>query len=361
MAAPILVLGATGGFGGAVTRELLGRGHPVRALVRDVARGRRRLPAHPDLAIVLGDAADASALGQAAQGCRAIVHAVNYPYHQWAPAMERITAAVIAAARGAGAIIVFPGNVYGLPAGAALAEDTPNRPLTRKGMLRVRLEDALRLAAGDGTRCLVVRAGDYFGPTVRNGLVDGIFGRAARGRSMRALGDLSVAHQWAFAPDLARAAVDLLGVAARLQPFDVVHFAGHVVAPHRELFDRVARVAGHPRLKVRRIPFRALRLAALVNPVVRELMEMRYLFEHAVILDGARLRALLPDYADTPLDDAIRATVAELSRRPRRRVMPAPSRAAGPGRLALPAGREGLRRAAHPPAAVPDARPAPRP
>src|SRR5262245_36018361 len=140
MAAPVLVLGATGGFGGAVTRELLGRGHPVRALVRDVARGRRGLPQHPDLSLVLGDAADAAALHQVAQGCRVIVHAVNYPYHRWEPAMERVTAAAIAAARGTGATILFPGNVYGLPVGTDLAEDTPDRPRSRKGALRVRLE-----------------------------------------------------------------------------------------------------------------------------------------------------------------------------------------------------------------------------
>jgi hypothetical protein len=52
-----------------------------------------------------------------------------------------------------------------------------------------------------------------------------------------------------------------------------------------------------------------VQLGGLVNPVMRELMEMRYLFEQAVVLDGARLRQLLPDYADTPLDEAIRATL----------------------------------------------------
>jgi uncharacterized protein YbjT (DUF2867 family) len=37
---PILVLGATGGQGGAVTDALLERGAPVRALVRDPASSR---------------------------------------------------------------------------------------------------------------------------------------------------------------------------------------------------------------------------------------------------------------------------------------------------------------------------------
>jgi nucleoside-diphosphate-sugar epimerase len=312
MSAPVLVLGATGGFGGAVTRELLRRGHPVRAVVRDVARSRRVLPEHPDLTLVVGDAADGATQNQAVQGCRVVVHGVNYPYHRWTPAMARVTATVIAAARSVGATILFPGNVYGLgPApGARLTEEAPARPTTKKGALRVKLEAALREATADGrARVVIVRAGDFYGPTVRNSLVDAIFGNAARGRTMRALGDLSHAHQWAFVPDLARAAVDLLGVAGRLDPFDVVHFEGHVISPHRGLFERVARLAGKPRLPVRTIGFRTLRVAALVKPVVRELLELRYLFEHGVVLDGSRLRALLPDYADTPLDEAIAATL----------------------------------------------------
>ncbi len=312
MSAPVLVLGATGGFGGAVTRELLRRGYPVRAVVRDVTRSRRVLPDHPDLTLVVGDAADADTQSQAVQGCRVIVHGVSYPYHRWVPAMERVTATVVAAARSVGATILFPGNVYGFGPQTAgrLAEDAPDRPTTRKGAVRVGLEAALRKATSDGrARALVVRAGDFYGPTVRNGLVDPIFGNAARGRTMRALGDLDRAHQWAFAPDLARAAVDLLGVAGRLRPFDVVHFEGHVVSPHRELFQRVARLAGKPRLRVRTVRFGTLKVAGLLKPVARELLELRYLFEQAVILEGSRLRQLLPGYVDTPLDEAIRLTL----------------------------------------------------
>src|SRR5688572_22227090 len=67
-----LVLGATGGIGGAVTRGLLARGWQVRALHRDAASRMAR----PGLRWVQGDATDARAVSAAATGVRLIVHAV---------------------------------------------------------------------------------------------------------------------------------------------------------------------------------------------------------------------------------------------------------------------------------------------
>jgi nucleoside-diphosphate-sugar epimerase len=311
-APPILVLGASGSFGGAVAQELLRRREPVRALVRDPEKARRALGESPDLELIEGDVQDETALARAAEGCRAVVHGVNYRYDRWVPHMRTATTSVIAAARAAGAIILFPGNVYGLGAqtGRLLDEATPDAPCSRKGALRVELESALRAATDDGrTRVLVLRAGDYFGPTVRNGLVDPIFGNAARGRTVWALGDLSIAHQWAFVPDLASAAVDALAIAPRLPRYEVIHFAGHLVTTQRDFLRLVAHVAGHPTLPIRAIPWWLLRLAGMFNGVVRELLEMRYLFDRAVILDDTRLRRLWPGHRDTPLPEAVRLTL----------------------------------------------------
>jgi nucleoside-diphosphate-sugar epimerase len=308
-----LVLGATGSFGGGVARELLRRSRPVRALVRDAGTGRRALGEHPALTLTQGDVQDPVAVTRVAEGCRVIVHGVNYPYDQWVPDMERATTNIIAAARAAGATILFPGNVYGLgpQTSAPLTEAAPNEPRSRKGALRVTLEESLRQAAADGrTRVIVLRAGDYFGPTVRNGLVDPIFGNAARGKTIKAIGKLAIAHQWAFIPDLARAAIDLLDLAQSLAPFEVVHFAGHVANPQREFLRLVAAQAGRPELAIRRIPMWMLRVVGLWDGVVRELWELRYLFEESVVLDGAKLHRLLPGYADTPIDLAVRATLA---------------------------------------------------
>jgi nucleoside-diphosphate-sugar epimerase len=306
------VLGASGSFGGAVAQELLRRHEPVRALARHPETARRALGESPDLDVIEGDVQDAPAVARAADGCRAVVHGVNYPYDRWVPAMETATANVIAAARAARAGILFPGNVYGLGAqtGRLLDEDAPDAPCSRKGALRSKLERSLREATGDGrTRVLVLRAGDYFGPTVRNGLVDPIFGRAARGKAMQALGDLSIAHQWAFVPDLAAAAVDALAIAPRLAPYEVIHFAGHLATSQRDFLRLVAVTAGYPRLPIRSVPWWVLRVVGLFNGVVRELIEMRYLFDRTVILDDTKLRRLLPGHRDTALPDAVRLTV----------------------------------------------------
>jgi len=305
-----LVLGATGSFGGGVAAEMAGRGWTVRAVARDPAKG-KRIHGETPIEWIQGDVQDAAGLRKAAEGASVVVHGVNYPYDRWIPAMETATANIAAAAEAAGAVVLFAGNVYNLgdQPGAPLAEDAPHRPHTKKGKLREKLERYLeeRTHAG-GLRVLIVRAGDYFGPTVRNGLVDPVFGNAARGKGMQVLGKPDIPHQWAYIPDVARASVDLLE--RDLEPFETVNFAGHVAEPNRAFLRRVAEAAGHPDLGIRTIPWWVLRVMALGNGVIRELLEMRYLFDHSIVLDGAKLRRLLPGYRDTPVEETIRATVA---------------------------------------------------
>jgi nucleoside-diphosphate-sugar epimerase len=310
---PVLLLGASGSFAGALGLELMQRGRPLRALARDPAKLERRFGGAGRLEIVAGDAEDESVLIRAAAGCAVIVHAINYPYHLWKAHMDRVTANVVAAARAAGATILFPGNVYGLgpPRGAPFNEAAAMRPNTAKGALRVGLESEMAVAAETGDiRLLNLRAGDYFGPTARNAYIDRIFGNAAEGRPIEVFGRLDVPHQWAYLPDLARVAADLLDLGDRLAPVETVNFAGHLVPTTRVFLRDVARAAGHPDLAIRRIPWWLLRAAGLGSPLIREVVEMRYLFDEALILDDPRRRALLPDFKPTPLEDALRATIA---------------------------------------------------
>jgi len=332
---PALILGATGSFGGAVAREWASRGGRVRAVARNAALAEAALAGIPDVEVIAGDVQDARQLRAAAEGCGVIVHGVNYPYDRWVPYMHTATLNVIAAARSSGARVLFPGNVYGYGAQTAepLAEDAPMQPNSRKGRFRVRLEETLAEAtrepeaapeSGAGgaggveednetppppIRVLVVRGGDYFGPTVHNELQDWVFGRARQGKAQTVFGALKAAHEYLYVPDLARAAVDLLALGDRLVAFEVVNVPGHVAESQRAFCADVARLAGHAGLRAKAMPWWMVRLVGLINGPARELIEMGYLFEGPVRLDGAKLRTLLPEFAATPLDDAIRATL----------------------------------------------------
>jgi len=100
-----LILGATGGIGGAVAETLLRRGWTVRALHRDPATAAVRLGqrgVRPSW--VAGDAMDSASVTAAARGASLIVHAVNPPgYRNWGKLVLPMLDSTILAASETGA------------------------------------------------------------------------------------------------------------------------------------------------------------------------------------------------------------------------------------------------------------------
>lgn len=306
----ILVAGATRGFGEALALAARTAGLPVRALVRNPARAPGALTA-AGVELVQGDALVPAEVRAATVGCSHVVHAINVPYPRWAAVMERATTNLVAAAEEAGAELVFPGNVYGLAPrfGVPLDEDHPHRPVSRKGALRVRLEARLRASAESGRgRVLIVRANDFYGPTVRNGGVDLLFANALAGKRLVTFTPADVPHEMAYVPDLARATVALMQLEDR-PGFDVFHLAGHVTASWRDFLGVLAECAGVP-LRFRVLPPWMIRLGGLFDPMIRELGELTYLHRHPLLLDDAKFRARVPHFRATPLRAALEETVA---------------------------------------------------
>ncbi len=308
-----LVLGATGGIGGEVARQLRDDGWQVRALRRGPATA-----AAPDdgMTWLQGDAMNRADVRQAAEGCDAIVHAVNPPgYRRWAELVLPMIDNSIAAATAVGATLVLPGTVYnyGPDAFPLVDEDAPQRPLTRKGAIRVELERRLRLACDAGARVIVVRAGDFFGPRAGNNWFSQ--GVVKPGQPVTAIGlpgDPGVGHQWSYLPDVARTMVELLDRRDALPPFAAFHMAGHWDSDGMQMAAAIRRVVerhgGRP--KVRAFPWWLARLASPFVPTLRELLEMRYLWRRPLRMRNDRLVALLGQEPHTPLDEAVEATLA---------------------------------------------------
>jgi nucleoside-diphosphate-sugar epimerase len=312
----VLIIGATGSFGGHAAAALIKHGWTVRALARDPAAAKIKAGPRMPIDWVRGDAMNGADVLAAASGVGVIVHAANPPgYRNWRGLAGPMLAATIAAAKAEGARIVFPGNVYNYApdSGAAIAEDAPQAPVTRKGAIRVAMEHALRAAADDGARVLIVRAGDFFGPAAPNsGLGWLTTRRGGRVRSVYAPGPVEVGHAWAYLPDLAETTARLLDREADLADFEVFHFAGHWLASGDALAAAIRRVCGAPNLPVRPFPYLAIWALAPFVETFRELLEMRYLWRSPIGLDGGKLEAFLGDAPMTSLDAAVRATLANL-------------------------------------------------
>lgn len=306
-----LVIGATGGLGGELADQLVAGGWRVRALHRDPERARAQT-GRTGLEWVKGDASIEADVVRAAEGATVLVHGANTPgYRNWGALHKPMLDSSIAAARASGARILFPGAVYnfGPDAFPTLREDQPQKPVTRKGAIRVKLEQALRDAADTGVRSLVVRAGDFIAKKPgTNWLSQGM---VKSGRPISSLvypGPLEVAHGWVYLPDLAETFVRLLEAPDRLDSFEVFHMRGHAVTGHE--FVAALQAASGRKISVQRLPWFAVAAASPFNETFRETLELRYLWDGPVLMDNAKLVAHLGAEPQTPLIEALRIALA---------------------------------------------------
>jgi nucleoside-diphosphate-sugar epimerase len=305
-----LVLGATGGIGRPVARLLAARGWTVRALHRDPPSVEGSEP----FDWVQGDALAPADVALAARGVGVIVHAVKpRQYRDWHRFVLPMIDNTIAAADGAR--IVMPGNVYnyGSSAGSLIAEDAPQHPETRKGVLRVEMERRIAAAAEDGrSRGLVLRAGDFFGPGAGSSWFSEAMVRPGRRpRVVRNPARPGVGHQWVYLPDLAETMADLIEL-EHLPPMARFHMDGHWDPDGSEMAAAIVRCLGEPAIPVRQLPWWIISLASSISPDMRELAELKYLWERPVRLDNTLLLSTLGHEPRTPIDDAVRATLAYL-------------------------------------------------
>ena len=305
-----LILGATGGVGGETARALIAHGWQVRALTRTPRA------AQPGITWLAGDAMDAAAVLDAAHGVDAIVHAVNPPgYRNWSRLVLPMLDNSIAAAQAVGARLALPGTIYNYDVGtiAVAMVDSPQQPVTRKGAIRVAMEQRIEAACRGGMRAVILRAGDFFGPRPGGSWLSQSM--VTPGKPVTAItypGDRGIGHSWAYLPDVGETFAQLLERDATLPDFARYHFAGYY-DPDGTLFPGAIRHAvGNPALPVRRMPWALLPLIAPFNATMRELIEMRTFWRNPLALDHRDLVALLGAEPHTPLDQAMATTLRAL-------------------------------------------------
>ena len=307
----VLVLGARGRLGLAATRAFAQAGWQVVAQRRPGAAA----PAG-QLANVrwIESALDTASLRRHVAHADVVVHAMNPAYTQraWQAEAPGLMQSAIDAALALNAVLLFPGNVYnfGTAMPPVLRSDTPQRPDTGKGVIRVALERQLADAARDhGLRSAVIRAGDFFG-SGRGTLFDRLLVKdLPRGRIGLPAG-LDVQTAWAYTPDLARVFVDVATRRDALQGAELFHMRGHALCGQDwvDVLTPLARQHGwlstDAAPKVGGMPWPLIRAGGLFIAEWASLAEVRYLWSTPHGLDNSRLLALIGTEPHTPLAEA---------------------------------------------------------
>jgi len=307
MTSRVLVLGAGGRLGHAAAEAFRDGGWSVTSLVRP---GRAaRAPAGTEAIEV--DALDHAAVVAAAQGADVILHALNPFYTDWSRLALPLAYSAITAAESTGATLMFPGNLYnyGSPMPPVIDESTPMLPSSRKGQMRVAMEDRMAEATERGMRAIVLRAGDFYGGGRGSWLDLVLLKEINRGR-LTYPGPIELVHEWAYLPDLVTALVRLAEMRQTLPAFTTFGFPGHAVTG-RDFTTTIARALGS-KLQIKRMTWWLIHALRPFVPLCRELSEMAYLWREPHRIDGSKLQAAIGDIPHTPLDDAVARALHDL-------------------------------------------------
>jgi nucleoside-diphosphate-sugar epimerase len=307
MSGRIVVLGAAGRLGRKAAEAFRDAGWSVASLVRP--GGAAHAPAHTEIVEI--HALDHAAVGNAARGADVVLHALNPPYTEWSRLALPLAYSAITAAETAGATLLFPGNLYnyGSPLPAVIDENTPMRPSSRKGQLRVAIEDRIAEASERGVRTIILRAGDFYGGG-RGSWFDLVLAKEVRRGRITYPGPLDVAHEWAYLPDFASTLLHVAAVRETLPLFASFAFPGHA-ATGREFTAAIDR-AIPGKLETKRMTWWLIHALRPLVPLCRELSEIAYLWNEPHRIDGARLAAAIGATPHTPLDLAVARALEDL-------------------------------------------------
>lgn len=294
-----LILGISGNFGAQMAMALHGENWQIRALVRDKSKAPNWISSEN---VWVGDASDEKAVEQAAAGVDLIVYGVNPTYDRWPQDALRLLEPSVRVAEKHNLRLLFPGNVYNFaPSSEPITEDTSMSPVTEKGVIRVNMEQRLRLASQQGASITIVRAGDYIGPKTQLGWLDAILKQKQDRATMQLPHDEQHVHFWCYLPDFCANTAKLMSLPQ--SRFEVWHDEGLTLSQKDW---QQAFLANGQLLKTTRFSWWLLKVIGLFKPVIGEVVKMQYLWQQPVILSGKKMRkALGENFQSTPLSEIL--------------------------------------------------------
>ena len=298
-----------GAVGRPIVERLVARGDRVRVATR---RRPTNLPA--DVDHVVCDVLDPGDVLAALEGATQAVLAVGFAYDSrlWRTAWPRTMTNMVEGCDAADVRLVFIDNLYQL--GPQTTPRTEAMPLAMAGEKPVILAEVARIwqRAAGRVQIATLRCSDFYGPGVEvSHLGASAFGELAKDKPAQLMVPADTPHDFAYVPDIARAAVMLLDAPDE----DFGQAWNMPCAPTRSpraLLEMGAAALGH-RLRLWAIPLALLRPIGLVYRFAKEVADVGFTWDRPYIVDGSKFARRF-DFAATPFEVGVPATVRSFAK-----------------------------------------------
>ena len=170
------------------------------------------------------------------------------------------------------------------------------------------MEARYRSAATRGLRTIILRAGDFIEGKDTGNWFESHIAKKVRGGKLSYPGDRTLAHAWAYLPDMAETMVRLAERREELRGFAEFGYGG-LTASGEEIAKTFGDLLSRP-IGFGYFPWPVVRLLGVLSPELREVIEMRYLWDRPHQVDDSRLRAFLGKRDCLDLEAVLQRTLA---------------------------------------------------
>lgn len=250
------------------------------------------------------DATDAEAMRRMAADFDGVILCAAPPLGRWLSDFEPLVRGTISGLSGSGKTLVFASNLYAYgPQSGVLTESSPELAPGPKGRLRAKLDRLVLDAHGSSLRTAVVRASSFYGPEVRQSILetDAIVGMRS-GKAVNALASVDQPHSMTYIDDFARA---LLNVAGCPEAHGQLWHAPMQTLTLRELVEAFGQKMGiAPRFRI------APPVLVRLHPAMRDLRETLYSYQRPFVASDEKYREAFGGRSS--VEEAVAQTLAWL-------------------------------------------------
>lgn len=291
------ILGAGGAIGSVLAKELKRYTEQVRL----VGRTPKKVNANDEL--FPADLLAADAVDKAVEGSEIVYLTAGLEYKTkiWQQSWPVIMDNVITACKHHHSKMVFFDNAYAYDPShlSNLTEETPQRPISKKGKVRDEISKRLLQETGlNKLEGMIVRASDFYGPGVNTSfMMETVYKRMRVNKKPMWIGNANSIHSMTYTPDAAKATALLGNTPDAFQqiwhlPTSEERLSG------KEWISLFADAMNRP-ASYTRITAGLIKTFGLFNGFFKELGEMMYQFESDYFFNSNKFHQRFPDFAIT--------------------------------------------------------------